>query len=481
MQKIAIDQFGTPDREGLQKFLELCQLKAIEGSHPILACISLPSEYLDPLAVLQSVNDPSEEHCYLERNSKHEGVACAESVISLDVSGEDRFRKARAFLNEWNEHTIFIGDDNLPWAGPHFFCSAAFEDEPPQQDPFFENSFHLFLPRWQVGWKGARFSATANLIVAADTPLDLLIEPVWRAHQRFSSFEHSPEEFEVKNMPLASECTILNQEASESGYLSAVHKALESIKAGEIQKVVVSRKLKIRTNGEFVPLDLLNKLRGKYPDCCSFSFQNGKGESFIGSTPERLIRVKDGVFETEALAGSIARGENARQDAYFSRQLLASEKDRLEHGLVLKFIEEALEKLGLEVEAEAVPEILQLSNIQHLRVPLKGKMKSGLHLLDLVEALHPTPALGGYPKAEAQKKISEIEDGERDRYGGLTGWLNLNGDGEFTVNIRCARVNADRATLFGGAGIVADSIPEKELRETELKLIGMLPNFMNLD
>ena len=481
MQRIAIDHFGTPNRHGLLKFLELCQVKASKLDHPVLACITLPSDYLDPLAVLQSVNDLAAEHCYLERSSRHEGVACAEAVISCDVSGKGRFQQAKEFLEEWKEHTVFIGDSSLPWSGPHFFCSVAFENEQGCEDPFYEETLHLFLPRWQVGWKGARFSATANLIVSADTPLELLVEPIWRAHQRFTSFDFGPEELPADSTPHASQCKILNQDQSESGYLRAVEKALKCIHEGEVQKIVISRKLEIATDGTFVPLDLLNKLRKKYPDCCSFSFQNGRGESFIGATPERLLKVEKGQFETEALAGSIERGDNARQDAYYSRQLLSSEKDRLEHGLVVKFIQETLEGMGIKVETGDVPEILQLSNIQHLRVPLKGKLTEAHHLMDLVEALHPTPALGGYPKDGALQKICEIEGCNRDRYGGLTGWLNLDGDGEFTVNIRCARVSSATATLYGGAGIVSDSIPEKELRETELKLIGMLPNFMNLD
>ncbi len=481
MQIIPVELFGKPNREGLQRFLEHCQALAVERSHAVLASISLPSDYLDPLAVLQSVNDSHSEHCYIERNSKHEAVACAEPVIRLETSGSDRFREARSFVEEWSQHAVFIGDDTLPWAGPHFFSSAAFEEEQGQYTDFLEHSLQLFVPRWQVGWKGPSFSATANILVESDTPLDLLIEPIWRAHQRFASFEFDPTELADKGtLPDASACRILDKEQSEKGYLKAVQLALDSIKKGELEKVVVSRHIEIETTGEFVPLDLLNKLRMKYPDCCSFSYQNAKGESLIGATPERLVRVNGGVFETEALAGSIERGESARQDAHFSRQLLSSEKDRIEHGLVLQYIRESLQELGIEAEESPVPEVLQLSNIQHLRVPLKGKLGEAHHIFDLVEALHPTPALGGYPKEPALKKLKSLEPDRRDRYGGLNGWVNTLGDGEFTVNIRCAKVASNRAILYAGAGIVKDSEPEKELRETELKLIGMLPNFMNL-
>lgn len=481
MQSVPVDMFGSPDIKGLQRFLEHCRQTAIERQHAIVACITLPSDFLDPLAVLESVNELHTEHCYIERNSKHEAVACAEPVLKLEVSGDDRFQKAKAFIGEWSDHTIFVGDVSLPWAGPHFFSSIAFEEEKGDDASFIDASLQVFLPRWQVGWRGAQFSATANVVVDENTPISLLIEPIWRAHQRFTSFDFDPIDSDETGIPHASRCRILNQEHSESGYLTAVENALTAIHAGEFLKVVVSRELEIETETRFVPLDILNQLRKKHPDCFSFSYQNSKGESFIGASPERLICVKKGCFETEALAGSIERGDSARQDAYFSRQLLSSEKDRIEHGLVLEYIRQTLEKLGLKADASAVPEILQLSNIQHLKVPLKGELANGNHILDLVEALHPTPALGGYPKREALEKLRQLESNRRDRYGGLTGWINAFGEGEFSVNIRCARVSSNRAVLYAGAGIVADSEPKKELRETELKLIGMLPNFMNLN
>ncbi len=481
MVTVSQAQFGSPDKQGLHRFLSFCQERAVAQGHAILASISLPSEYLDPLAVLQSVNDASVEHCYLERHSRQEGVACAEPVLSLSISGQDRFQRAKEFVRQWTDRCVFVGDPNLPWSGPHFFVSAAFEAEQPEGTAFLEESLHLFLPRWQVGWKGARFSATANLRVDANTPLEALIEPIWRAHQRFTSFEFAPEELQATVASPASCCRLLDQEQSESLFRQSVLTALEQIDAGHVEKIVLSRRLHITTEHAFVPLDILNKLRQKFPDCTAFSYQNTHGESFIGATPERLVAVRDGQFMTEALAGSIARGDNARQDAHLSKSLLGSDKDRREHGLVLKFIQETLQSLGLNAEASEIPEILQLSNIQHLRVPLKGSMPAELHLFDLVEALHPTPALGGYPQYAALQQLARIENQPRERYAGLTGWIDTRGEGEFLVNIRCARVGHNRAELFAGAGIVVDSQPENELRETELKFISMLPNFMNLD
>lgn len=479
MDHIPLQDFGRADKAGLYQFLCYCQEKARKVDHAILGTISLASEYLDPLAVLQTVNDPSKEHCYLEHYSRHEGVACAEPVLHFEGSGTDRFDKLRDYAKQWLEYSVFVGDQTLPWAGPHFFIESTFEDT--LEDIDFIPPVLAFVPRWQVGWKGNQFSATANIVVDKDMDLDLLIESVWRAHKHFSAFEFEGETQENSIKAVAKNTRLLDKSASESKYLKAVQSALHEIRSGNIEKVVLSRELKLESEQPFEPLEILDILRTRYPDCFTFSFQNNKGASIIGATPERLIRVEKGKFETEALAGSIGRGQNARQDAHLTKQLLSSSKDRSEHGLVLKFIKDELERIGLNAEFAAIPEVLQLSNIQHLKVPLHGSVPDGMHVLDLVKTLHPTPALGGYPAEPAKALIKKLEGHQRGSYAGLTGWFNASGEGEMVVNIRCAKVDGHKATFYAGAGIVKESIPENELQETELKLTGMLPIFINMD
>ena len=479
MESYPLTRFGNKDKAGLHSFLCFCRDKAKADAHPVLASISLASEYIDPLAVLQTVNESGTEHCYLEHPSRREGVSCAEPVLKFQSSGANRFSELRDFAEYWFAHSVSTGDEGLPWAGPRFFCEASFEDTLESEN--FLAPVFAFVPRWQVGWKGNRFSAMANLIVNESIDLDRLIEPVWRAHQRFASFEFGPENQENRLNVLASQTEILEQRLSERNYLEAVDSALGEIHSGSLEKVVISRDLRLKSDQVFEPLEILNILRTRYPDCHTFSFQNDLGASIIGATPERLIKVENGRFETEALAGSIERGQNARQDAHYTRQLLNSEKERSEHGLVLRYICEELRELGIAVNFAEVPEILQLSNIQHLRVPVSGEIPKSAHLLDLVSKLHPTPAMGGYPADKAKALIRKLEKRERGPYAGLTGWFDAAGAGEMVVNIRCAKIESSSATLYAGAGIVKDSVAEKELKETELKFIGMLPTFVNLD
>jgi menaquinone-specific isochorismate synthase len=478
MRQFSINDFGTPDKEGLEKFLGACQSVARKSDHPVLATISLPSEFLDPLAVLQSVNDPSRPHFYMERNAHHVGMAGAEPVLVLKAEGVNRFASIKSQAQMWLEHTCFVGDGELPWAGPQFFCQFSFEDE--LDDEAFLPPAFAFVPRWMVAWRGNKFSATANLVVEANSDLNLLIEPLMRAHQRFQSFEYDLNEDEMGPQNDIGNSRIIGQSRSEELFVNNVKEALSEISSGQYEKIVVSRSLELESDQPFKPLEVLDMLRQRFPDCTTSSYQNGKGASFISATPERLIEVRNGKFYTEALAGSMQRGRGALQDAHLTKQLLGSSKNRNEHGVVLKFISEQLKVLGLKPEFAASPEVLQLSNIQHLRVPVSGQI-NGEHILDLAAALHPTPALGGFPREEALEGIKQLEPSQRGPYAGVSGWFDFKGEGELVVNIRCALVEGHSARLYAGCGIVEGSDPEKELKETELKLISMLPCFIDLD
>jgi menaquinone-specific isochorismate synthase len=314
----------------------------------------------------------------------------------------------------------------------------------------------------------------ANLLVTHDAPLDRLAEKVWRAHRKFRAFD-----YEVGRVsdPLSGERVDGNQvgatPCSENGdngdYPGAVRTALGRIAAGEFNKIVLARTRTIRASKSLHPLRMLNGLRQRFPDCYAFSVANGKGQSFIGATPERLARVSRGVLETEALAGSAPRGATATEDAVHGGALLRSEKDRREQKLVLDSICRRLAPLGLTLEFPNEPALRKLANVQHLHTPVRATLPENVRLLDVISRLHPTPAVGGSPRDAAVARIRELEGFPRGLYAGALGWLNARGGGEFFVGLRSALVDGTTAQLFAGAGIVAGSSPEKELAETELK------------
>jgi menaquinone-specific isochorismate synthase len=262
-------------------------------------------------------------------------------------------------------------------------------------------------------------------------------------------------------------------------YRAVVAKAVARIEAGEFTKIVLARAQEFGSDQPLHPLRVLNGLRQRFPDCYAFSLANGRGQSFIGASPERLVRVSKGVLETEALAGSIRRGAGASEDAALAGTLLRSEKDRREHQHVLAAITARLEHLGLAPEYAAEPGLRRLANVQHLHTPIRAALPENVRLLAVLAALHPTPAVGGAPLAAAVAAIRGLENFPRGLYAGAIGWSNARGGGEFFVGLRSALVDGGMARVYAGAGIVAGSTPEKEFAETELKFKAMLEALRN--
>lgn len=262
---------------------------------------------------------------------------------------------------------------------------------------------------------------------------------------------------------------------TEAGdYRATVALGLERIAAGEFQKIVLARAIDLTADRPLHPLEVLNGLRERFPGCYAFSAASGTGPSFIGASPERLVRVSQGVLETEALAGSVRRGAGASEDAALAAGLLRSEKDLREHRHVIDSITRRLEPLGVRPEHAANPTVRKLANVQHLHTPMRARLPEGVRLLDLVAVLHPTPAVGGTPREAAVARIRELEGFPRGLYAGALGWVNARGGGEFFVGLRSALVEGERARVYAGAGIVAGSEPEREWAETELKFQALL-------
>ena len=462
--------------EALHAFLAQCREAARRDGRAKLVSISLAVGALDPLAVLEAIFEPAEPHFYAERPALETAVAGAEVAAQITAHGPGRFADVQRWMDELLADTIAVGDVSAPFGGPHFFGGFTFHDEVEPGEAFPAASF--FVPRWQVARAGATTTAVANLVVAPDAELRPLAERVWRAHGKFRRFDYvSGEGGEsaravIMDGPRESPLGFARNEAGD--YRRAVARALERIAAGDFKKIVLARAQDLTATEPLHPLEMLNGLRQRFPDCHAFSFARGGGPSFIGATPEGLVRVSQGVLETAALAGSIRRGTGAREDAALADALLKSEKDNREHREVLDDIVARLTPLGLAPEFPAQPQLRRLANVQHLQTPVRANLPPGVRLLDVLAALHPTPAVGGSPRAAAVARIRELEGFPRGLYAGALGWLNPRGGGEFFVGIRSALVEGRRARVYAGAGIVSGSTPEKEFAETELKFKAIL-------
>jgi len=468
MNVLPVNPAENPTPEALRTFLAQCAGAARAAGHPQLVSISVAVDSLDPLAVLESIFEPGEVHFYAERPAQGFAVAGAEAVLEFTSAGPGRFTAAKTFIERTLASTIAVGPVDENFGGPHFFLAAGFADTASGDAPF--PALRLFVPRWQVSRMGDGSVAVANLPVTADAPIDLLAAKVWKAHAKFRSFDYSSAR--GKSRPSAPRQ--IEEIGGAGWYQRAVARALGEIARGDYQKIVLARAQRLTTAEEFHPLGVLNHLRQRYPSCYAFSVGNGRSQSFIGASPERLVRVAGGRMHTEALAGSAPRGRSASEDAGLARLLQQDDKELREHRLVLDAIGRRLADLGVKLEHAAQPRLLGLANVQHLHTPISATLPAGVHILDLVERLHPTPAVGGSPREPAVAAIRSMEHFERGLYAGPLGWVDHRGGGEFFVGLRSALVSGHTATAYAGAGIVAGSDPEKEFAETEIKFQALV-------
>lgn len=468
MTILPINPAENASPEALIAFLRQCREAARADGRERLVSISIKVGALDPLAVLEAIFEAGELHFYAERPNIQTTIAGAEAVLSHEAAGPDRFESARRFIDDVLSRTIAVGDVDAPFGGPHFFGAFAFSDAVEPGEPF--PASRVFVPRWQVARAGDVTTAVANLLVAPDSELAVLAERVWRAHGKFKHFDYG-----AKPVAAAADVKAVSFRTTEAGdYRATVTGGLAAIAAGELKKIVLARAQDVRADAPLHPLRLLNGLRERFPECYSFSVANGRGHSFIGASPERLVRVSQGVMETEALAGSARRGASASEDAAIGAALLASEKDLREQRHVLDSIVRRVAPLGLALSYPPAPVLRKLANVQHLHTPVSAPLPAGVHMLDVLARLHPTPAVGGTPREEAVARIRGLEGFPRGLYAGAIGWVNSRGGGEFLVGIRSALVEGCTARVYAGAGIVAGSDPEREYAETELKFRAML-------
>lgn len=457
------------DEGALRQFLEGCREAAREKGHFQIASISLAVKHIAPLAVLQSIYEPGELHCYLERAADDESVAAAEAVVQARFDGPKRFAAVKAFADEILGNTIAVGDLSEAFTGPHFFTAFSFDESVPEDAAF--PAATVFLPRWQVSRSKGKYGAVANLKIEADTDIDSLVMRIWGAYRKFGVFDYDGE-IDPIECPAAE--VRGRRELAPNRYPEAVSHALEAIRSGAYEKIVLARGIELKADRPWEPLDALNRLRERFSGCFTFSFGGGDARSFIGATPERLLQIRNGHLLTEAIAGSAPRGQTAGEDAKFARELLESEKDLHEHICVRDSILRRLEKVGVHGRAEANAQILLLANVQHLRTRIEAEVGESVHLLDILPEMHPTPAVGGSPREAAVPCIAELEQLERGLYAGVVGWFNHLNEGEVVVGIRSALIEGQTARLYAGAGIVEGSDPRKEMRETDIKLRALL-------
>ena len=263
------------------------------------------------------------------------------------------------------------------------------------------------------------------------------------------------------------------EEPHKKEYLQSIDQVTSLIKANEAQKVVIARSLALQFKEAITSPQILSHVVHEQPESYLFGLEHGN-MLFYGASPERLVKVDDGRAYSSCVAGSIKRGKTVEDDNQLGQSLLNDTKNRGEHHYVVEMITETFEKNCSEVKVPNGPKLLKIRDIQHLYTPVEGQLNEGATILQLVKHLHPTPALGGVPREQAMELIRTYEPMNRGMYAAPIGWLDAEGNGEFAVAIRSAALVQDKAYLYAGGGIVADSEAQSEYEETLVKFRPML-------
>ena len=249
-----------------------------------------------------------------------------------------------------------------------------------------------------------------------------------------------------------------------AGFMKQAEKAISKIRSGKIQKVVLARDIMAQLPDGFDIRTPLVSLAKKYPSCWVYQVAGN-----FGASPELLVRVSHGQVSARVLAGTTSRGENSEADVAKSNALAASEKNLQEHRFAVESMVDALTPFCSTVDTDEKPFSLALPDLWHLASDVYGKLKNNISVLDLAAFLHPTAAVAGTARADAQALIAELEPFDRGGYAGPVGWIGADGDGEWAIALRGGLIEENVLTAFAGCGLVADSEPAAELAETELK------------
>ncbi|SFN23770.1 isochorismate synthase [Izhakiella capsodis] len=322
----------------------------------------------------------------------------------------------------------------------------------------------------------ARAAGIASPVIVGAIPFDTHQPSALFIPQRCELFSRSEEQQAAAQAPAPDAMNTIERKdiPAQPQFEAMVASAAGLTATPEVDKIVLSRLIDITTDKTPDSRQLLTQLIAQNPTSFNFHVPLPDGGVLLGASPELLLRKEGDHFSSLPLAGSARRQTNHRLDSLAGEQLMASEKDRHEHQLVIEAMRQVLTPCSEQLNVPDSPHLMTTPTLWHLATQIDGRARSGQNALALACRLHPTPALSGFPHQTAKRLIDELEPFDRQLFGGIVGWCDDRGNGEWVVTIRCARLRKNQVRLFAGAGIVPASSPESEWRETGVKLTTML-------
>lgn len=477
------NQISTTTQDYLGRVLEEGKLQAFlknyfqKNSSPQYISVSLPFDHVDPLAVLETIGKPGEFQYYWEHPVSGLAIAAGEACHIIREFGENRFDKTNRQIVELQNRVASFSEIPHSLSGMNVYGGASFFNKPLSGvwSSFGNSSF--VLPKWVIVRDGKFTMLTFSLPYSEEDGIEYFLNTLDNEIQQFvGTVSEKLDQSDIINGTSDSKLQVnsFSSGKAHQKWVQNVNHAKDLIKSNVFDKIVMAREERLTTDYQAKPTKLLHHLRKDYPDCYSFLYQINDQAVFIGCTPEKLLSVESDRLYTDGLAGSISRGKTATQDELLSRKLLSSGKDLSEHQYVVDSILEKLERYSSDIDYPDQPGIRKYANVQHLYTPITASLQNATDVIALLQKLHPTPAVGGYPQEQALPYIQELEQIERGWYAGPIGWLNHKGRSEFAVAIRSGLIQPNKVRFYAGCGIVEGSDPEAEWKETELKLMPML-------
>lgn len=331
----------------------------------------------------------------------------------------------------------------------------------PEEEWASFGAYRFTLPRFELRRESGVSTLICNLVLPDDVEkLDEVLDQIEQLN--FPSNYASP----TDTLPRP----IRRTDAPDlNGWTSNIESALSAFEQGRLDKVVLARRARLEFDDEVDPILLVEELKAATPGCFHFYVEPEEGVAFVGASPERLFRRERRSIRSEAVAGTRPRGMSHADDDELREELLRSAKDQSEHSYVRVSIEETLKPLCGDLEIEDHTSEMKLARGRHLVSRVRGTLRQGVTDAEVLGTLHPTPAVGGYPKREALEEIGALEPFDRGWYAGPVGWISASG-AEFAVGIRSGLVRGRSLALYSGAGIVAGSTPAEEWAEIEQKI-----------
>ncbi len=354
---------------------------------------------------------------------------------------------------------VWAVNDSIPVFGGFSF----YDDENPAPEWDHFGHYRFTLPFVEIGKSPHGFHVAVNYVNAGKLPVSSVLKTIADSLQNLDA--------RFRRLPPSSKPSGLAVELipDKSHWNSMIKKALHSISEEVMNKIVLARKKIITHAGFWDPAQMLTAMSKIEENSFTFFYQVNENIAFMGRSPERLFRLKDGHILAEAIAGTRPRGKNVFDDQRLEAELLDSAKERDEHRFVSGFIETKMRQHCSDVRMESREEILKLKNVQHIITRFTGQACGNAHPLSIARAFHPTPAVGGYPQDKIFDHLKQSEPFHRGWYAAPIGWMNKT-NADFAVGIRSALINRNHLHIFAGAGIVRQSNAQAEWSETEKKM-----------